>query len=187
MHVLTGQTPLVVKLLVFAIAVMPLLTHNLRTSEATNKHNLILGAAGLVMVGIEHALGWSNQSLWSIGAWVVFGVIGLTLFAMFSAAPGGAVKTLMALLPWFPSLDFFVVFAAGFLLIALIGYATRRHVPSTICFVVVCIGVWCSSHLALGFVAAGTVFLCGWLGSRRERPLVRDRMARVRTRVAEDI
>jgi hypothetical protein len=187
MHVLTDQTPLVVKLLVFAIAVLPLLAHNLRTSEATNPHNLILGVAGLVMVGIEHALGWSDQSLWAIGAWVFFGVIGLTVFAIFSAAPGGAVKTQMALLPWFPSMDFFIVFAAGFLLIALIGYATGRHALSTPCFVVACIGVWCTSHLAPGFAAAGAVLLCGWLGSRRERPLVRDRMARVRTRVAEDI
>ncbi len=185
MQVLTDQTPLVVKLLVFAIAVLPLLTHNIRTSEATNPHNLILAAAGLVMVGLEHGLGWSDQSFWAIGAWVVFGVIGLTVFAVFSAAPGGAVKTMMALLPWFPSMDFLTVFAAGFLLVALIGYATGRHAASTPCFVVACIGVWCSSHPALGCVAAGAVLLCGWLGSRRERPILRDRMARVRIRVED--
>ena len=183
MQLLADQTPLVVKLLVFAIAVLPLLTHNIRTSEATNPHNVILGVGGLVMVGLEHGLGWSDQSLWTIGAWVIFGVIGLTVFAMVSAAPGGVVKTLMALLPWFPSMDFITVFAAGFLLIALIGYATGRHAPSTPCFVAACIGVWCSSQPALGLAAAGAVLLCGWLGSRRERPLVRDRMARVRTRV----
>jgi len=169
MDVLTGQMPLVVKLLVFAIAVLPLLIDNLRTSRATNLNNLILGVAGLVMVGTEHVLGWSQQSLWAIGAWTIFGVIGLAGLGALSGAPGGAIKTLMALLPWFPSLDFFIVVTAGFLLTALIGFTIRRDAPIAPPFVVACIGVWCANHLVLGFVAGDAVLLCGWLASRQGR------------------
>ncbi len=187
MQSLTDQTPLLVKLLVFAIGVLPLLIDNLRTLQATNLNNLILAAAGLIMVGIEHALGWSDQSLWAIGAWVVLGAIGLFVFAAFSGLSGGVAKTLVALLLWFPSLDFFIVFSAGFLLTALIGYATRRDAAIAPPFVVACIGVWCFSHPALGFAVGAAVLLFGWVASRRARPPMPERMERVRTRIAKDI
>ena len=187
MQSLTDQTPLLVKLLVFAIGVLPLLIDNLRTLRATNRNNFILGAAGLIMVGTEYTLGWSDQSLWAIGAWFVLGAIGLIVFTAFSELSGGVAKTLMALLLWFPSLDFFIVFSAGFLLTALIGYTIRRDAAIAPPFVIACIGVWCFSHPALGFAAGGAVLLCGWLASRRERSRMPEHMERVRTRIAEDI
>jgi hypothetical protein len=187
MHFVTDQAPLLVKLLVFGIAVQPLLSDNLRTSYATNLNNLALGAGGLLMIGIEHAFGWSDQPLLGIGAWIVFGMIGLFGFSVASGTPGGVVKTLMALLPWFPSLDFFIVLTAGFLLVALIGYATRRRALVAPSLAVACIGVWCAQHPILGFAACGAVLGCGWLVSRRLRPRVRDRMTRVRVRVSRDV
>ena len=171
MHIASDQVPLLVKLIMFAIGVLPLLIDNLRTMQATNLNNFILAAAGLIMVGIEHSLGWSHESLWAIGGWVVLGAIGLVVLALFSKLSGGVAKTLMALLLWFPSLDFIIVFSAGLLLTVLIGFATRREAAIAPPFIIACIGVWCFSHPALGFGAGGALLLCGWLasGSRRQQ------------------
>jgi len=160
--------PLAVKLFVFDIAVLPLLIDNLRTGEANNRDNLILVAGGIAMIGIEHALGWSDQSLWEIGAWVVFGVIGLFVLAFVAGMPGGVAKTMMALLFWFPSMAFVVMFAIAWFVTALIGYASgSREVPIVPAIVVVCTGIWSFENVALGFFSGGAVLLFGWLASRR--------------------
>lgn len=187
MHITSDQLPLLVKLLMFAVAVLPLLIDNLRTMHATNLNNFILAAAGLIMVGIEHSLGWSHQSLSAIGGWVVLGVIGLVVLAFVSQLPGGAAKTLMALLLWFPAPDFIIVLWVGSLLTALIGFTTRRDTAIVPPFVIACIGVWCFSHPALGLGAGGALLLCGWLASRRGRSDTPERMERVRNRIANDI
>ena len=137
-----GVTPLVVKLLVFAIAILPLLVDNVRTSRVTNRNNLILFVAGAAMIAVDHGMGWSDRSLWTICAWLILGGVGLIVLAATGVCPGGVAKTLMALLPWFTTERYFLVIAAGFILSALFGYATRRETPVVVPLAIACFAVW---------------------------------------------
>jgi hypothetical protein len=160
-------TPLIVKLVVFAAAILPLVIENLRTLDASNRNNLILLIAGFGMVGTEWALGWSDRSLWAIGAWVAMGIALLLILTFVSGAPGGLVKMMMALLPWLAPTDFFLVFCVGSILVGLIGIASRRDVPAVLPIGLAAIDIWTFGHAAFPIAVAATILLCGFLAFLR--------------------
>lgn len=134
------------RLLAFALAVLPALLSNLRSGAISNLDCAIalLGGvamllAGRMLVGVGEAL---PLAFWSLAA--------VALIAVFATGvlPGGVVKFLLVLLVWFDDpFKYLAVFATGFGLAAIAGWLRGGRAPAVPGFYVAGLGVLAWSAL----------------------------------------
>lgn len=119
--------PLVVKLIVFALAISPQLILNLRTGAVKNSYNALIFVAGLVFALLEREAGSNPASLLVAISWLAAALIVVMALHAAGIVPGGIGKTLIALMPWFSIADYLIVVVAGFMIFGLIGLLLVRR------------------------------------------------------------
>lgn len=120
--------PVLLQLAAFVVAVLPLLLGNLRSMLVGNRENVLLFSLGLAFTMIASELGWTHRSATGIMAWVLGGGFCLLLGALLGLYRGGIAKTLGALVPWFPPVQYLIVWTLGALLMTGLALAGRRRI-----------------------------------------------------------
>lgn len=120
--------PLLIQLAAFMVAILPLLIGNLRSLKVGNTENLLLFSLGLAFTMMASEQGWSDRSATAIMVWVVGGTCCLLVAAVLGLIPGGIAKTLGALVPWFPPMQYLTVWLLGAGLMVGLALARRRSV-----------------------------------------------------------
>ena len=110
-----------IKPLAFSIAALPVMVENLRTGMISNWGNAILLLAGLAVLTLEPTFGMSGFHLPVPLPWSPMKLILLAFFVRMRFG-GGAVKFLVALLPWFSTDEYLLVTTARCALASIIGY-----------------------------------------------------------------